>query len=94
MANIIVDFTTNTNVIDPLGVGFVCSEFGGTTVPLVSNAGNWKTTMANLAPGCVRASLAWYGGNPGYGAGGSSRTHNSGPALVQAIKDIGAIPLI
>lgn len=94
-----VDFRTVAHgggpmvAVDPLGVGMVCSEFGGNPVPLVGNP-TWIANMTSLHPGSVRASLAWYGGNPGYGAGGSARAPGTGAALVGAIKAIGAIPLI
>jgi len=94
MTNVTVDFTKTIFSTDPLGVGFVCSEFGGSTVPLVSNTGNWQQTLKALSPGVIRASIAYYGGNPGYGAGGSSRTPGTGTGLVNAIKATGAIPLI
>jgi hypothetical protein len=80
--------------VDPLGVGVVITEFGGNPVPLVSNTAGWKTTMAALAPGHLRCSIAYYGGNPGYGAGGSSRTPGTATALIQAIQAVGAIPLV
>jgi hypothetical protein len=91
--NVTVDFTTNVQSVDPLGVGLVLSEFGGNPIPFVGNSG-WNTLLTNLAPGHMRASLAWYGGNPGYGAGGSSRTPGTGAPLIAAIKATGAIPLI
>lgn len=91
--NVTVDFRTPTQAIDPLGAGVVITEFGGNPVPLVGNAA-WKQTMASLAPGHCRCSVAYYNGNPGYGAGGSSRTPGSATALINAIKSIGATPLV
>jgi cellulose 1,4-beta-cellobiosidase len=103
-SNVTVDFTTNICTIDPLAVGFVASEFGtsqgSNPVPIVGSGGNaaWKTALAALAPGHVRCSLAWYGGNPSYGAGGSPGEQGSGgstaTALIDAIKSIGALPLV
>lgn len=99
-ASVTVDFRTPANggpsqmPIDPLGAGLVITEFGGNPVPVVSNNGGWKQTLAALAPGHCRCSIAWYGGNPGYGAGGSSRTPGSATALIQAIQSVGAIPLV
>jgi hypothetical protein len=88
-----VNFTQHIATNDPLGIGFVCSEFGGNPVPMVADA-TWQQNLKNLAPGHVRASLAWYGGNPGYGAGGSSRTPGTATNLINTIKSIGAIPLV
>ncbi len=91
--NVSVNFTNVVCATDPLGVGFVCSEFGGNPVPLVGNT-TWRGLLQALAPGHIRCSVAWYGGNPGYGAGGSSRTPGSAAALIQAVKNLGAIPLV
>lgn len=97
--NVTVNFTQHIATIDPLGAGFVCSEFGATNgvVPMVGDT-TWKNKLVSLAPGHVRASLAWYGGNPGYGAGGSPGQQGAGGQtainLVNAIKSLGAIPLI
>jgi Putative Ig domain len=91
--NVTVNFTTAIAATDPLGLGFVCSEFGGNPVPMVAD-NTWYTKLKNLAPGHVRCSIAWYGGNPGYGAGGSSRTPGTATPLINAIKSMGAIPLV
>jgi len=91
--NVTVNFTTAIAATDPLGLGFVCSEFGGSPVPMVAD-NTWYTNLKNLAPGHVRCSIAWYGGAPGYGAGGSSRAHNTATPLINAIKSMGAIPLV
>lgn len=91
--NVTVDFTTNIVTTDPLGVGFVVSEFGGNPIPLVGDT-TWNSKLANLAPGHIRCSVAWYGGSPGYGAGGSSRQHGTATAMINAIKAMGAIPLV
>jgi glycosyl hydrolase family 12/putative Ig domain-containing protein len=98
--NVTVDFRTPANggpaqtPTDPLGAGVVITEFGGNPVPLVSDTGGWKSTMASLAPGHLRCSIAWYSGDPGYGAGGSSRTPGTATALIEAVQAVGAIPLV
>ncbi|TVZ01277.1 hypothetical protein EAS64_33910 [Trebonia kvetii] len=94
MGNVTVDFTNVLTATDPLGAGLVLSEFPQVTpIPFVASA-TWNQLLTNLAPGHMRASLAWYGGNPGYGAGGSSRAPGTAAALVKAIKASGAVPLI
>jgi hypothetical protein len=93
-----VDFRTAANggspkATDPLGVGFVCTEFGGNPVPLVGNT-TWNANIAALAPGHIRCSVAWYNGNPGVGAGGSGNHPGTATALINTIKSLGAIPLV
>lgn len=90
-ANVTVNFGSVFNAVDPLGAGLVITEFGG--VPLVTNPG-WRASLAALAPGHCRCSVAWLNGNPGYGAGGSGFTPGTAAALVRAITGIGAVPLV
>ncbi len=96
--NITIDFTAKTMTTDPLGPGVCLSEFGTTGgpggVPIVSNA-TWKGLLQALAPGHCRCSIAWHGGAPNCGAGGSPGAGGPGVnAIVNAIKSIGAIPLV
>lgn len=95
--NVTVNFTQNIATTDPLGAGFVCTEFNGNPVPIVGDA-TWNAALAALGVGHIRFSLAWYGGNPSYGAGGSPGQQGSGgsaaTALLNAVKNMGAIPLV
>ncbi len=95
--NVTVNFTSVTHATDPLGIGFVVTEFGGNPVPIVSDS-TWNAALKALAPGHCRFSLAYYGGNPSYGAGGSPGQQGSGgsaaTALINAVKGIGAIPFV
>lgn len=86
-----VNFTNVVQAVDPLGAGFVCSEFSG--VPLATSS-SFKATCAALAPGHVRCSVAWLGGSPGYGAGGSGNKPGTAVGLINAITSIGALPLV
>ena len=97
--NVTVNFTQNVATTDPLGAGFVCSEFlnNGGIVAIVSD-NTWNAALAALGVGHIRFSLAWYNGNPSYGAGGSPGQQGSGGSaasgLLNAVKNMGAIPLV
>ncbi len=95
--NVTVNFTSVLTATDPLGVGLVITEFGGNPPPIVGNSA-WFDLLKALAPGHMRCSIAYYGGNPSYGAGGSPGEQGSGgstaAALINAIKATGAIPLV
>lgn len=97
--NVTVNFTQNVATVDPLGAGFVCSEFlnNGGIVAIVSDA-TWNSNLAALGVGHIRFSLAWNNGNCTYGAGGSPPPSGSGGVnavnLLNAVKAMGAVPLV
>jgi Glycosyl hydrolase family 12 len=99
--NVSVNFTSVLTATDPLGVGLVITEFAnglsGGQAPILGSAA-WLNLLKELAPGHMRCSIAYYGGNPSYGAGGSPGEQGSGgsvaAALISAIKSTGAIPLV
>ena len=97
--NVTVNFTQNVAATDPLGAGFVCSEFlnNGGVVAIVSD-NTWNAALAALGVGHIRFSLKWNGGNVFYGAGGAPPVSGSGGInainLLKAVKNMGAIPLV
>lgn len=92
MANVTADFTTNVAAIDPLAVGITLSGYNGNGNASILNS-TWKASLQALAPASCRVPFAWFGGNPGIGAGGG-QTPGNATAYLNAINAIGAIPYV
>lgn len=89
--NVTVDFRTVTQVVDPLGVGIVLSEFNGSGAGSWIKNSSWLQSLKNLAPGSCRFAIRWAGGSPGAGAGGGQATGDAA-TWCEAATSMGAIP--
>lgn len=95
-----VDFSTarSGSALTSLSFGSCISTFAGDgqNVNIIKGGASgtaWKAKLGELGPLVWRIPLAWNGGTPGSSAGGA-RSYGDADEYIQAIKDIGGIPMI
>lgn len=100
-SNTTIDFATvrSNSQLSDLSFGSCISTYSGDGEGVniikgtLEQSTDWKNKLGSIGSAGWRIPLAWNGGTPGSSAGGA-RTNGDAGAYVQAIKDIGGIPIV
>jgi hypothetical protein len=92
-ANIMVDFTMAGAETSDMSVGSCISTYGGTNL-IKGNSAAYAAQLKKLGPIAWRIPLYYDGSGVDSSAGGARNQGNVGGQYIQAIKNIGGIPMV